>query len=120
SWGRLARALRWARTWGGHCRDRRGRHYDPRAMPAAARTRSSARTHATRSGGISGARERGKAKRPSARRRAITPEDLLCLVGVSEPQMSPDGRSVLFVRKVVGARNSYEMSVWVADADGMR
>ena len=60
------------------------------------------------------------AARPPARsrRRAVTPEDLLCLVGVSDAQMSPDGRRVLFVRKVVGRRNSYETSVWVADADG--
>ena len=51
------------------------------------------------------------------RRRPITPEDLLCLVGVGDTQMSPDGRSVLFQRKVVSARNSYETSVWVADAE---
>ena len=62
-------------------------------------------------------------KRPSrarSRRRAITPEDLLCMVGVGEAQMSPDGRTVLFMRKVVNARNAYETSVWAADADGRR
>ncbi|NBX32546.1 MAG: hypothetical protein EBR07_07405, partial [Planctomycetes bacterium] len=53
----------------------------------------------------------------AARRRPITPEDLMCLVGVGDTQMSPDGRSVLFQRKVVSARNSYETSVWVADAE---
>jgi dipeptidyl aminopeptidase/acylaminoacyl peptidase len=56
----------------------------------------------------------------AARRRPITPEDLLCLVGVGDTQMSPDGRSVLFQRKVVSARNSYETSVWVADAEAKR
>ncbi|MFM7797915.1 MAG: S9 family peptidase, partial [Planctomycetota bacterium] len=62
-------------------------------------------------------------KRPSrarSRRRAITPEDLLCMVGVGEAQMSPDGRAVLFMRKVVNARNAYETSVWAADPDGRR
>lgn len=32
--------------------------------------------------------------------------------------MSPDGRRVLFQRKVVSERNSYETSLWVASADG--
>ena len=65
-----------------------------------------------------GARSAPRAR--NARRRAISPEDLLCLVGVGDAQMSPDGRGVLFVRKVVGARNAYETSVWVADAEGGR
>ena len=87
-------------------------------MAATQRTRSSGGARTTRSPvapKASGAPRGGR-----ARRRAITPEDLLCLVGVSEAQMSPDGTSVLFVRKVVGARNRYETSVWVADATGGR
>jgi len=60
------------------------------------------------------------ASAPRARRRPIAAEDLLCLVGVGDAQMSPDGRSVLFVRKVVGKKNAYEAGVWVADADGRR
>ena len=55
-----------------------------------------------------------------SRRRSITPQDLLKLVGVGDPRMSPDGHQVLFQRKIVGARNSYETSVWVADADCKR
>lgn len=31
--------------------------------------------------------------------------------------MSPDGRSVLVLRKAVGERNDYEASVWLADAE---
>ncbi|MFM8816629.1 MAG: TolB family protein, partial [Phycisphaerales bacterium] len=34
--------------------------------------------------------------------------------------MSPDGQSVLFARKVVNARNAYETSLWLADAEGVR
>ena len=55
-----------------------------------------------------------------SRRRSITPQDLLKLVGVGDTRMSPDGRQVLFQRKIVGARNAYETSVWVADADCKR
>ncbi len=52
------------------------------------------------------------------RKSPVTPETLLKLVGVGDAQMSPDGRSVLFQRKVVGARNSYETTLWVAATDG--
>ena len=55
-----------------------------------------------------------------SRRRSITPQDLLKLVGVGDTHMSPDGRQVLFQRKIIGARNAYETSVWVADADCKR
>ena len=58
--------------------------------------------------------------RTRTRQRAITPEDLLCLVGVGDAQMSPDGSHVLFVRKVVNDRNAYETSLWVADAAARR
>ena len=61
-----------------------------------------------------------KKKASRGRRRPITAEDLLCLVGVGDARMSPDGRSVAVVRKVVGAKNAYETSVWVADADARR
>ena len=42
------------------------------------------------------------------------------MVGVSDARMSPDGRNVLFARKVVNQRNAYETSLWVADAAGER
>ena len=61
-----------------------------------------------------------KKKASRGRRRPITAEDLLCLVGVGDARMSPDGRSVAVVRKVVGAKNAYETSVWIADADARR
>jgi dipeptidyl aminopeptidase/acylaminoacyl peptidase len=54
----------------------------------------------------------------NARARPVTPEDLLHLVTVSEAQMSPDGGHVLLARRVVGARNQYESTLWIAPADG--
>lgn len=52
------------------------------------------------------------------RTRPITPESLLEITVVSDPQMSPDGAHVLFARKVVGERNQYETTLWIAPADG--
>jgi dipeptidyl aminopeptidase/acylaminoacyl peptidase len=46
-------------------------------------------------------------------RRPITPEDLLHLHVVSDPQISPDGTTILFVKKHVGEKNEYETDLWV-------
>jgi dipeptidyl aminopeptidase/acylaminoacyl peptidase len=63
---------------------------------------------------------RKSVKRPSRKtaRRAITPEDLTRFVFVSDPQVSPDGSRVVFVRKHVGTKNDYVMDLWMAHADG--
>jgi dipeptidyl aminopeptidase/acylaminoacyl peptidase len=50
--------------------------------------------------------------------RAITAEDLLRLRGVADPQISPDGKTILFVEKHVGGKNEYETNLWVVAADG--
>jgi len=55
-----------------------------------------------------------------SRRRPITAEDVSRMVGVGEAQMSPDGKSLLFVRKIVGARNAYQTSACIVDAAGTR
>jgi dipeptidyl aminopeptidase/acylaminoacyl peptidase len=51
--------------------------------------------------------------------RAMTIEDLLGVVRISDPQLSPDGRSVVFVRTTTnlegGSRNS---DIWIANTDG--
>ncbi len=65
--------------------------------------------------GASAARSRSK-KAPQ--RRAIVAGDLLCLVGVTDPQVSPDGSMLLVVRKVVGERQKIETSLWIAPSDG--
>ena len=56
-----------------------------------------------------------------AARRVITEKDLFDFVWVANPQVSPDGSRVAFVRVVVDAkRNGYETSLWtVGTAGGM-
>lgn len=54
----------------------------------------------------------------STRRRPVTPEDLLRFVLVGDPQLSPDGRHVLFTRKHIGDRNDYRTDLWIAPTDG--
>src|SRR5271155_3094759 len=58
--------------------------------------------------------------KPSSPRggRAITPEDLLRLHVVSDPQISPDGSTILFVEKHVGEKNEYETTWWLVAAGG--
>ena len=46
-----------------------------------------------------------------SRRRRITPQDLLKLVGVGDTRMSPDRRHVLFQRENVVVPNASETSV---------
>ena len=58
---------------------------------------------------------------PSERkdRRPITETDLFRFVWVADPQISPDGARVAFVRVAVNKkRDGYETAVWVVPADG--
>src|SRR5205807_3339622 len=56
---------------------------------------------------------------PAAAARPMTIQDLLTAVRVADPQLSPDGRQVAFVRTTTdlasGKRNS---DIWVVPADG--
>src|SRR5205085_8615858 len=56
---------------------------------------------------------------PAAAARPMTIQDLLAAVRVADPQLSPDGRQVAFVRTTTdlasGKRNS---DIWVVPADG--
>ena len=47
--------------------------------------------------------------------RPIETEDLLCFVGLGDPQMSPDGSRVAFVRTVANEDAKLETSIWTAD-----
>jgi dipeptidyl aminopeptidase/acylaminoacyl peptidase len=61
------------------------------------------------------------ARRPASRpksKRLITPEDLLRFHLVSDPQISPDGKSILFTKKHIGDKNSYVSNIWVVSCDG--
>ena len=54
-------------------------------------------------------------------KRPITAEDLLTLQSVGDPQSSPDGARVAFVRTYTDTEeNTYRSEIWMAPADGSR
>ncbi len=54
-----------------------------------------------------------------AQTRSITEQDLFAFVWVADPQMSPDGSQVVFVRVSVDKdKDTYDTSVWLARTDG--
>src|SRR2546427_12582612 len=54
-----------------------------------------------------------------AGRRPVTAQDLTRLRGVSDPQISPDGRRVAFVVTMASEeRDEYLSNIWVVAADG--
>src|SRR2546425_2586866 len=57
---------------------------------------------------------------PTATKRPMREDDLLELVWIADPQMSPDGRSVAFTRVDVDRKeDAYRTSLWlVATTDG--
>src|ERR1700741_5403047 len=56
---------------------------------------------------------------PAAQRRPITETDLFRFVWVADPQISPDGRRVAFVRVAVNKKkDGYDTAVWMGAADG--
>ncbi len=56
---------------------------------------------------------------PAADKRPIAETDLFRFVWVGDPQISPDGRRVAFVRVSVNDdKSGYDTAIWVAAADG--
>ena len=54
-----------------------------------------------------------------AQKRDITEKDLLQFVWVADPQISPDGSQVVFVRVAVDEKkDQYETGLWIARTDG--
>ncbi|MBS1717712.1 MAG: S9 family peptidase [Armatimonadetes bacterium] len=51
-------------------------------------------------------------------KRLITPEDLLKITFVGDPQISPDGEQILFARKQITEKNSYLTHLWSVDLKG--
>src|SRR5688572_3494836 len=57
--------------------------------------------------------------RPAAAARPIAESDLFKFVWIADPQMSPDGSQIVFVRVAIDARQEgYETALWLAKADG--
>jgi acylaminoacyl-peptidase len=54
-----------------------------------------------------------KTKPRAAGGRGITPEDLLAFHYLADPQISPDGQHVVFVKKHVGEKNEYVTNLWL-------
>lgn len=53
--------------------------------------------------------------------RPITETDLLAFTWVADPQLSPDGRRVAFVRVTVNEkRDGYDTALWLVDSEGGR
>ncbi|MCI0674395.1 MAG: S9 family peptidase [Phycisphaerales bacterium] len=50
--------------------------------------------------------------------RHIQADDLLKFHIVSDPQISPDGKQIVFVKKHVGEKNEYLTNLWIADTAG--
>lgn len=64
------------------------------------------------------ARTRNGAAVQKAKKRPVTPEDMLKFQLVSDPQVSPDGKRILFTKKHVGEKNEYITNIWFVDTDG--
>jgi dipeptidyl aminopeptidase/acylaminoacyl peptidase len=55
----------------------------------------------------------------TAQKRTITETDLLKFVWIADPQISPDGSQVAFVRVDVNEKaDSYDTSIWIVGTDG--
>lgn len=51
-------------------------------------------------------------------KRPVLPEDLLRLASLGDPQISPDGKRILFTHKSVGEKNKYVTNLWTVDLKG--
>src|SRR4051812_18759622 len=55
----------------------------------------------------------------SAAKRPITETDLFKFVWIADPEISPDGRQVAFVRVTVNEKkDGYSTALWIAPTDG--
>ncbi|MDP7071117.1 MAG: hypothetical protein QF561_07190, partial [Phycisphaerales bacterium] len=54
----------------------------------------------------------------ASRRTPVTPEDLEQIIVPSQPQISPDGKTVLFARQHAGPKNTKVSNLWAVPAEG--
>jgi dipeptidyl aminopeptidase/acylaminoacyl peptidase len=80
-------------------------------MPATKVKRSTARRSAKGTAKHNGSRT-------ATRKRPVRPEDLTRFIGVSDPQISPDGDRVVFVRSHLDDKGKKRTSLWMAPAAG--
>jgi len=59
-----------------------------------------------------------KNRQKTRKKRLITAEDLLKFQLVSDPQISPDGRWILFTKKHIGEKNDSITNLWVVGFEG--
>jgi len=63
--------------------------------------------------------EQTKATNDTGERRKLAPEDVLRIRLVSDPQVSPDGKTVAFVQtRLRKKKNDYASNIWLVPADG--
>ena len=48
----------------------------------------------------------------------MTPEDIRRIQFLSDPQIAPDGKTIVFVRRHVGDGNTYDSNLWLVATDG--
>lgn len=63
-------------------------------------------------------RRKAASNKSPERGRLITVDDLNRFIGVADPQISPDGKTIAFVRKHVGDKNDYVTNLWVVATEG--
>lgn len=62
---------------------------------------------------------RSRPRRSTSKRRPVKPEDLLQYHIVSSPRLSPDGDSIVFVKKHINPeKNEYVTNLWMVASDG--
>src|SRR5262245_22055595 len=79
----------------------------------------SSRPTAIRAALVMGAILAGHGVAGASAKRPITETDLFRFVWIADPQISPDGKRVAFVRVTVNKKKEgYDTAVWVVPADG--
>ena len=64
-------------------------------------------------------KDKSKSSQVGTGKRLLQPDDLLRIRLVSDPQVSPDGRTVAYVQtRLRKKKNDYGSNIWLVPADG--